>query len=104
MNFDTAKFSAEISDILENDYGDFMRPANLYLNSLRCDLKLVDDFNINQKINQMQYYLQFSPNWNIESTRKLLARDIDFINDLLLGHKQDWESENLYPDSKTFNK
>jgi len=96
MNFDTKKFSSEISDILENDYGDFMRPANFYLNVLRCDLKLIDDFHINQKINQMQYYLQFSPNWNIESTRKLLARDICYINDLLLGHKQDWESENLY--------
>jgi hypothetical protein len=100
MSYDTIKFSLKISEILENDYGDFMRPANLYLNGLRNDLKLIDDIYINQKINQMQCYLQFAHNWNIESTRKLLERDIHYINDLLLGHRQDWESENLYTDSQ----
>lgn len=95
MGFDTCDFKKNISEILQHDYGDFMRTANLYLNDLRNILEILFDKNINTRLDSMQIYLQFSPNWDVESTRVQLFTDTQYIDDLLMGHSQDWESANL---------
>ncbi len=92
IGFDTKTFSKSVSEIIEYDYGDFMRPANLYLNQLRNELTLLSDKNINRRLDKMQMYLQFTPNWDIESTREMLSKDTKYLDDLLFGHNQDWES------------
>lgn len=92
LGFDTIVFRKNLSQILEYDYGDFMRSANVYLNKLRAELHVINDKNIDCRLDRMQMYLVFTPNWDIELTRKLLAKDTKYIDDLLLGHNQDWES------------
>jgi hypothetical protein len=92
LGFDTLTFSQRLSEILESDYGDFMRAANVYLNHLRAQLCALNDKNLNQRLDQMQMCLQFCPNWDVESTRELLRKDTVYLDDLLHGHNQDWES------------
>lgn len=95
LGFDTQMFSKNISEILECDYGDFMRAANGYLNNLRDELHALRDENIDRKLDEMQIYLQFTPTWDIELTKKLLRQDTKYLNELLHAHEQDWESESL---------
>jgi hypothetical protein len=92
LGFDTKIFSKNISQIIEHDYGDFMRAANVYLNNLSDELKILHDKDIDQRLDKMQMYLQFNPNWNIESTREMLKKDTKFLDDLLHGHDQDSDS------------
>ena len=92
MNSEVQNFKNEVSQINEYDYGDFMRSANVYLNKLRGDLSYFDDKSINQRIDYIQGYLQFNPNWDIELTRDMLTKDLSYIEELVEGHKQDWES------------
>ena len=94
FGFDTKSFSKSVHEILEADYGDFMRAANCYLNRLIEDLQILKDENINQRLKHMKQYLQFTPNWHIDSTRILLTADTQYLDELLSGHAQDWESAN----------
>lgn len=92
LGFDTSKFSKSVSEILEHDYGDFMRVANLYLINLREELDLLKDSNIESRLDLMQLYLQYYPNWDIELTRNKLTQDTKYLDEILQGHAQDWES------------
>lgn len=92
MDSSVEVFVKKISSITENDYGDFMRTANLYLNDLRRELQTYEDEHINYKLVEMQRYIQFSPNWDVSSTREKILRDARYIDDFLNAHKQDWES------------
>lgn len=85
-------FIRKISALTEEDYGDFMRTANLYLNTLRTELAPIKDNNIHRKISEMQSYLQFASNWDVRLTREKLLKDAEYIEDLLYAHIQDWES------------
>lgn len=93
MSLSTSEFKKNISEILEYDYGDFMRAANVYLNHLRSELSVLGDPEIDKKIDAMQVYLQFAPNWDVEPTRMQLIQDTLYIEDILRGHEQDWESD-----------
>ena len=83
MNSFLEKFSTDIANIYNTDYGDFMRTANTYLNHLRDDLSENGGARAHQKLNEMQMYLQFTPNWEIESSREKLLRDAKSIDALL---------------------
>jgi len=72
-----------------------MRLANLYLNTLRDELRPLKDENINKKLSEMQMYLQFAPNWDVETSKNKLLKDAEYIEDLLYAHVQDWESAPL---------
>lgn len=76
----------------EADYGDFMRKENLYLSHMMLKLIVLDDSNIIRKLVEMQTYLQFTPNWDVEITREKLLTDANYIAELLQAHIQDWES------------
>lgn len=78
--------------IEESDYGDFMRKENLYLSHMMLKLQVLEDKNIIKRLVEMQTYLQFTPNWDVETTREKLLSDVDYIADLLQAHIQDWES------------
>lgn len=93
MNQDTLVFSNKIHAINEADYGDFMRLGNSYLIELREQLDFLHDKNIDAKISEIQDYLQFRPDWNIKSTLKRLDGDIDYLDQILSGRKQEIESK-----------
>lgn len=86
-------FIKKTSEVNEYDYGDFMRTENLYLNHLMQKLQILGDKDLNKKLVTMQTYLQFTPNWDVESTRLKLLEDIQVVSELLQAHLQDWESE-----------
>ena len=88
MNSFLEKFSTNITNIYDTDYGDFMRKANTYLSHLRDDLSKDGAENTHQKLNEMQKYLQFTSNWEIESTRKKLLVDAKSIDALLTNFHQ----------------
>ena len=88
MNSFLQKFSTDITNIYDTDYGDFMRTANTYLNNLRDDLSKNGGERALQKLNENQMYLQFTPSWEIESTREKLLRDAKSINALLTNVHQ----------------
>ncbi len=91
MFHDIEQFINDINSIDDLDYGDFMRRANLYLNHLNENLRPFNQ-DIKKKLSEMQYYLQFVSNWDVESTRKRIIKDATYIDELLAAHKQDWES------------
>ncbi len=86
------KFIDEIRSINEVDYGDFMRVANCILIDLReeCHRRSIQD--LDKKIFQIQNYLQFSPSWQVETTRQRILKDSFHLDELLVAHQQDWES------------
>ncbi len=92
MNANLEAFAKEISEIIQYDYGDFMRVANGYLINLTRNLRNLDDEAIRNKLAEMQSYLQFAPNWDVESTRERLLEDVKYLDEIMRGHKQDWES------------
>ena len=92
MSLSTENFSKNISELIEFDYGDFMRQANYYLNRMRDELSVLHDKDINSRLSTMQTYLQYAPEGGIEYTRERLLNDTRYIEDLLRGHQQDWES------------
>ncbi len=86
------KFVSDVTFIQSNDYGDFMRQTNLYLNELDQELKRLPYKDIHEKIAEMKNYTQYHPTWNLEPTLKKILSDAHYIDSLLHGHKQDWES------------
>lgn len=95
MKSSVGEFIKNISSICEDDYGDFMRLANLYLIQLSKEPVILYDENIRNKISKMKTYLQFRPNWDVKSTREKLLQDALYIDELISAHKQDWESPSL---------
>ena len=74
-----ALFTEQITNLNESDYGDFMRSINLYL----CDLLAnpgAKDPRLHEKLHEIQAYIQFLPNWDIESTRARLLADCHELN------------------------
>lgn len=92
LAFDTLAFRKSVSEISEYDDGDFRRAANVYLSSLRDELYILNDKFIDQRLDKMQMYLQFAPNWNVGTIKDMLTKDTNYLDDLLHGHSQDWES------------
>jgi ethanolamine ammonia-lyase large subunit len=95
MNAIVQEFVNNITSVSEEDYGDFMRLSNLFLNQLKKDLVIYYDRDIVKKLNQMQTYVQYSSNWDIYSTRRMLLQDASYIDDLLSFHQYDWETSYL---------
>ena len=70
-------FLEQIKALDETDYGDFMRKANSYLLNLKEEEVTLAHLALQYKISEIQNYLQFSPDRNIESTRERLLLDAD---------------------------
>lgn len=71
-------FAELVRNITDADYGDFMRKANSYLYDLKSQLKDTPN-SIQKKLSEMQHYTQFTPNWDVESTRRRLLKDIGIV-------------------------
>jgi hypothetical protein len=76
-------FITEISALNEEDYGDFMRLANLFFIQLRKELRPLYNHEINMKLDYIQNYLQFRPSWDIASTKKNLLHDLVDLDGIL---------------------
>lgn len=77
-------FAELVRNITDMDYGDFMRKANGYLCHLKSRLKNVPA-PLQKKFDEMQHYTQFAPNWDVESTRRRLLKDIEIAERWLVN-------------------
>lgn len=84
MDMNVENFSEKILAIHEPDYGDFMRKANHYLLDLKKALGRLPNPQIKSKLDQMQNYIQFHPNWEVEPTVKQILRDITEIDNMVV--------------------
>src|SRR4051812_15983688 len=67
-------FEEMVSTIVEGDYGDFMRRAQGYY------LEMIEELGphareVRDRLDWIEEYLQFRPNWDIDSTRARLLVD-----------------------------
>lgn len=67
-------FSQVASNVDEYDYGDCMREWNHDLLYLREHLRNTTPWALH-KIAEMQDYVQFNPNWDVDSTKQRLLED-----------------------------
>ena len=79
MNSAVNNFITKVQSIDDPDYGDFMRRANLYLNDLCEELFQMGDSIGCARAKKIHGYLQYSPSWEIESTRKKVLQDASEI-------------------------
>lgn len=74
------RFITEVKSIGELDYGDFMRKANHHFIILQEQLGTERDKSVQDILFQIKLHLQYTPNWNIESTRNYLLNEIELLN------------------------
>lgn len=86
------RFICELKEVNESDYGDFMRLSNLYLNEMHREVTKMAFNDVENKIAEMQTYLQFYSNWKVEPTKERLLKDARIVDDLIKSHERDWES------------
>lgn len=77
-------FIDQVKAVEEEDYGDCMREWNRELLFLRSHLKDAPTW-MYQSLNEMQGYIQFYPNWDVESTRAQILEDADHLRYALLS-------------------
>ncbi|MES2856190.1 MAG: hypothetical protein V4692_10015 [Bdellovibrionota bacterium] len=73
-----ALFEERVASIVESDYGDFMRRSQTYFLEFLEELGPHRDL-VKARLNWIEEYLQFRPNWDIDSTRNRLLCDIEQI-------------------------
>lgn len=76
---DLEAFLHELRDVNEFDYGDFMRKVNFYLDTLAerlVPLDIPEKESYAVKLAEIQNYVQFYPDWKIETTRPRLFADV----------------------------
>lgn len=63
-------FIQKVKTLDDHDYGDFMRKANFYLILMQEEMSHEQAVLNEKKIEDIQLFLQFYPNWDVESTRQ----------------------------------
>lgn len=63
-------FIQKVKTLDDHDYGDFMRKANFYLILMQDEMNGEQAALNKKKIEDIQMFLQFYPNWDVESTRQ----------------------------------
>jgi hypothetical protein len=76
-------FARNISLVFEDDYGDFMRKVNLYLDQLESELRPLANPEIELKLSVMKSYIQYTPSWNVDATRRNIFADISELEKLI---------------------
>lgn len=90
------KFVEQVLLINEPEYGNFARVANVYLCNLQKESERMGLYDLEPKFEEMQSYLQVRHNWNIGDTKTRLLKDALYIDNMLMAHKQDWETAPNY--------
>ncbi len=80
-------FIRKISEINEEDYGDFMRKANLYLNILKKSIFRYSSPQVKKILQELQYIIQFHPNWDIDTTLPKIYARANLIKKNILLYK-----------------
>ncbi len=70
-------FLEQLSSIYDTDYGDYMRKVNCYLTELKEDKSAIKTPEILKKIEEIQDYIQYEPNWDIPTTQKKVLKDTE---------------------------
>jgi len=75
-------FIEQIGAVDDSDYGDYMRRVNLYILELKDQLRY-RRIEILRRLDELQYEVQFVPEWSTEATRPLVARAAEDLRRLL---------------------
>jgi hypothetical protein len=75
-------FLEQAEQVSEFDYGDCMREWNRELIFLRDHLRHPDP-PVLEKIEQMQGYIQYTPNWDVQSTKDQILSDARWMREYL---------------------
>jgi len=86
MTPEVSRFAQKIRSIDDEDYGDFMRKANAYLMELEHELGPLADDKIRRKMIEMQTYIQYFPNWQVDLTKKKIHEDAAVIDGWVNSH------------------
>ncbi|MGE0632844.1 MAG: hypothetical protein AB7O96_10565 [Pseudobdellovibrionaceae bacterium] len=73
-------FRDKVNGIYDEDYGDFMRKAHAYFMEFRGELGPFLTETLKLKLAEMEMYIQFTPNWDVDSTKSRILKDIDLID------------------------
>lgn len=92
IGFDTSRLTESIVETSGCDLLNFVMTTSGFIENLFHELHLVGDSNIDRRLKKMYLYLQLTSNFNLDSTREKLKQDANYLNELLCGHSQDWES------------
>ena len=92
MNTEVETFVHQVREINEVDYEHFMKKVNHYLLDLMNEMNHYPYEDIRNKLQDMQGYIQFNPNWKVEPIIEKVIQDAQYIDNLLVAHHQDWES------------
>ena len=97
MNEPILNFINNTESIVETDYGDFMRRENLYFLQLREALGPQTSSEAQLTLKNMQDYLQFSPDWNLESTKRQIVADATKLLQLVkINPAQDMQENTVH--------
>lgn len=72
-------FIRDIAEIEEYDFGDFMRRANNYLIVLMNRTYRSSTPEVKKLLIELQYIIQFQPDWDVESTRNKIFAKAELI-------------------------
>jgi len=94
MNRPIEKFIENTESIVDGDYGDFMRKENLYFLQMMEELGSLMSHETKKKLFEMQNYIQFSPSWDIEQTRRQVIQDAQIIDHMLVNRPSEMVQTN----------
>ena len=73
----TADLVAKELGFMRFSSGDFMRKINHELINMKKNKSAIEVAEIENKINEIQTYVQYYPNWNLTSTKEKLIGDVE---------------------------
>ena len=76
MNEHLLDFMKNLRAIDEGDFGDFMRKGNLFFLELSEALGTEMSDQAKKKLSEIQDHLQFTPDWNHDTTLHRISKDI----------------------------
>ena len=93
MQKEIQRFFNHANDILEADYGDYMRQANFHLNNLKEEMERLPYEDVLCQVIATQHHLLYQSSGRISLTHRRLIDDVKVAEQLLAAHQQDWESK-----------
>ena len=83
----------QIRQIHESDEKDFFSQAENVICEIEHQMTKLPYVDIHMKIQEIKDYSQHNPNRPVQKSKIKLAQDITYIHELLMAHRQDWESD-----------
>jgi hypothetical protein len=82
----------QIKQIHSSNNTDFFNQAKKIINSIELQMIRLPFDDINKKVHELKNFYKINQHLSVQQSKMKIEKDIKYINDLLLGHNQDWES------------